>query len=367
MTTFVESCIETAEAGAVAVDRAIRGKPRARRLLRFLAGKRRILITAHQHPDPDALASCLALCVLLKTKLPAATFELMFKGRIGGGLNEAFIRHTEFHAKPWDESALKTYDAIVLLDVQPTFAYNPLPASITPLAVIDHHRTRGRKPNVAFCDIRNDVGATASIIFSYFMELETDIDPSLAATLLFAVESDLAGTTGTPSELDNVALSSLVLKADTHKLYQMRYVDLPQTYFQAYAEGLASATSYDDAMVAHLDTIDSLEKPAVIADFLMRFEKVRWCMVSGVHDNKLVLSLRTSDPKHSAGEVMRRLIRRLGEGGGHRTKAGGNIQLANGSDAELERVRKRLKRRFLTAVGIAGATSRGVKLVQLKA
>ena len=37
-----------------------------------------------------------------------------------------------------------------------------------------------------------------------------------------------------------MALSSLTLIADTHKLYQMRYVDLPQSYYIAYSDALAT-------------------------------------------------------------------------------------------------------------------------------
>ena len=163
------------------------------------------------------------------------------------------------------------------------------------------------------------------------------IPSDLSATLLYAIESDLAGAAGMPTELDNMALSSLTLSADMHRLYQMRYVDLPQNYYFSYAAGLSSAIYYDKAMIAHIDEIDSLEKPAVIADFLMRFEKVTWCLVSGVHGNRMILSLRTSDKEHSAGEIMRRLVRKIGEGGGHRTKAGGFVALENGSAAEIQR------------------------------
>src|SRR6185436_4459746 len=143
-----------------------------------------------------------------------------------------------------------------------------------------------------FCDIRTDVGATASIIFSYFMELEIPIKPALGATLLYAIESDLAGAAGQPGELDNIALSSLTLIADPRRLYQMRYVDLPQSYYIAYANALSNAVYYENALMSHLETIDSLEKPAVLADFLLRFDQVQWALVTAVHGTKLFLSLR---------------------------------------------------------------------------
>lgn len=361
MTAFVESCVNTAAGSAAAVDRKARGKPRVKRLLRALADKKKILVTTHIHPDPDALASSYALCVLLRSRLKDATVDMSIKGQIGGGINDAFTRNTPLSVVPWSDSALKDYDAIVLLDAQPAFAYSPLPPNVTPTAVIDHHRARGRRPACPFCDIRPEVGATSSIVFSYFMELDEKISPELGATLLFAIESDLAGAAGIPATLDNMALSSLTLIADTHKLYQMRYVDLPQSYYRAYANALGTATYYDQAIISHLGEIDSLEKPAIVADFLLRFEKVQWSMTTAINETRLVISLRTNNPKHSAGDLMRRMLKKLGEGGGHQTKAGGFIQLANNSTAEIERVRNTLKRRLLRALKIR--MSRGQKLV----
>jgi nanoRNase/pAp phosphatase (c-di-AMP/oligoRNAs hydrolase) len=193
------------------------------------------------------------------------------------------------------------------------------------------------------------------------MELETPIAPDLAATLLYAIESDLAGAARVPGGLDNMALSSLTLLANTQKLYEMRYVDLPQSYYLAYHAGLSNAVYYDDAIMSFIEEITSPEQPAVIADFLMRFDKVQWALVTAIYDNKLVFSLRTSDPKRSAGDIARRLIKKIGDGGGHRTKAGGNVKLENGSPTEVDRIRTTLRRRLLRALNIE--MSRGQKLI----
>jgi nanoRNase/pAp phosphatase (c-di-AMP/oligoRNAs hydrolase) len=365
MNTFVESCVNTVAGSAVAAERRSRHRPRAARLLKLLANKKNILVTAHQHPDPDALASAQALAYLLDAKLKGATVHTAIRGTIAGGLNGAFTRHANLKLTPWDDQALLDgkYDAIILLDTQPTFAYSPIPAGVSATAVIDHHRTNGRRnPKCPFCDIRTDVGATTSIIFSYFLELQVPIPADLAAGMLYAIETDLAGAAGTPGELDNIALSNLTLVADTHKLYQMRYVDLPQSYYVMTAYGLANALYWDNAIFSHLETIDSLEKPAVIADVLLRFDQVQWSLVTAVHENKLVLSVRTSSPsKISAANMMRRLVRKLGEGGGHRTKAGGVIPLQNATPGEVDRIRTVLRRRYLRALKIK--SSRGQRLV----
>src|SRR5687768_10430075 len=357
MTAFVEQCTKTAGSKAAAAARRSRGRPRAKQLLRALAGKKKILITTHEHPDPDALASCVAMCELLQQKMPGADVRVSFKGGIGGGLNEAFANLTDLKPLPWDDAALLTVDAIVLMDTQPGFGNSPLPPTVAPLVVIDHHRAgRASKSKCAFCDVRPDVGAVSSIVFSYFMELEVKISPDLGATLLFAIESDLAGAAGQPGELDNIALSNLTLIADTRKLYRMRYLDLPQNFFISYAQALNNAVFYESALMSNLEMIPSPERPAIAADFLLRFDQAKWALVTGVIGSNLLLSLRTyPGGKFSAAELMARLVRNLGEGGGHRSKAGGSIKLKEGTPAEIERLRSVVRRRYLRSLGIKGA------------
>jgi nanoRNase/pAp phosphatase (c-di-AMP/oligoRNAs hydrolase) len=364
MAALVESYVQTVTGPAAAVERRARNRPRAHELLKLLADKKNILITAHQHPDPDALASCHALGTLLAAKLPGAKIVMSVKGRIVSGINEQFIKNSNLSLTPWDDATLGAYDAVVLLDVQPQFAYSPLPPGVVPVAVIDHHRsaTRRSRMKCAFCDVRTDAGATASIVFSYFMELEVTIDPALAATLLYAIESDLAGTAGTPGELDNLALSTLTLIADTRRLYQMRYVNLPRAYYQAFFTGMANATYYGRAIISHIGEIDTVEKPAVMADSLLRFDQVDWALVSAIYEGKFVLSIRTRDPKLSAADMARKLLSRIGEGGGHRTKAGGFIAMKENTVAEVDRIRRSLVRRYLKVLNIKDV--RGQRLVE---
>lgn len=361
MTAFVEACVETVTDSAQAAVRRSRGHPHARHLLKVLTNKQNILVTSHVHPDPDALASCAGLTELLSRKLPNAKISASIKGQVGGGVNAIFAEMSELELVPWDDANLSSYDAIILLDTQPPFGNNPLPDDVMPTAVIDHHRSRGRRPKCGYCDIRPDVGATGSIIFSYFMELEQPIERDLGATLLFGIESDLAGAAGAPGELDNVALSNLTLVANPQRLYRMRYAPLPQSYFKTYGNALQNAMLYDRAILTFCETVDSPEQPAVIADFLLRYDKAQWALASAVYNNYLVYSLRTSDTRRSAADVMRRLMRNLGEGGGHRTKAGGGIKLANGTPTEVERVRAIVKRRYLRNLHIKA--ERGQRLV----
>ncbi|HEY1683175.1 MAG TPA: DHH family phosphoesterase [Tepidisphaeraceae bacterium] len=361
-TSFVEACVETVADSAVQAEKKNVGKGRARKFLRALVGKKNILITTHRYPDPDAMASCIAMLALLKHKMPGVKVDIAIQGNLLGGMNSMFAELTELRVLPWDEALIAEHDAVILLDAQPHFSNSPLPTGYEPTVVIDHHRTMRHKCKSDFCDIRSDVGATGTIIFSYFMELESPISRALGATLLYAIESDLAGSAGKPGELDNMALSSLTLLADTGKLYQMRYVDLPQNYYIAYAHGVNNAMYYDTVLISHLEKIDTPEKPAVIADFLLRFEKVEWALVTAHIESRLVLSLRTRTGKNNAADAMRKLVRGIGTGGGHRTKAGGVIRLsASPSEAEIQGFLKQVKQRMLRATGIKNG--KGARLV----
>src|SRR5690348_3165172 len=113
MTAFVESCVVTVAGSAKSAERRARGRPRAARLLKLLADKKNILVTTHLHPDPDALASAHGLCTLLEQKLKGATISMSIKGRVGGGINEVFVRSANLRLAPWDDEALQKYDAII--------------------------------------------------------------------------------------------------------------------------------------------------------------------------------------------------------------------------------------------------------------
>lgn len=346
MSAFVESCVETVASSASKAERHNRGRPRARALIRVLTGKRRILVTAHMHPDPDALGSCVAMVRLLQSQLPDSDIIMSIKGQLGGGVNTEFIRLTELPLTPWDDAAVANYDAIVLLDTQPSFAYCPLPPGVLATALIDHHRARGRRPKLPFVDIRTDAGAATSIVFSYFKELDVPIDPGLAASLLYAIESDLAGASGAAGGLDNLAVSSLTLVADQRRLYRMRFSPLPRGHFRAIAEALDDATLYGSVIVSHLGSIDTLEKPAIIADLLLRYDHADCALVTAEHDGRLIISLRTDEPKLLADALLKGLLRGLGEGGGHKQKAGGFARPTTSSPAAMKKLRQTLLHRL---------------------
>ena len=352
MTTLVDPRPPTPPAthADAASHAAVRRK--VAKLLRLLRGKSKILITTHVHPDPDAIGAVQSVLALLGALMPGAGVSIRLKGRVGGGINDCFTKSSQLVYEPWDDAALPQYDATVLVDTQPGFANCPLPSGFVPTAIVDHHRGRGRRAKAPFADIQTDVGASVSILFGYLQAARVPISPGLAATMLYAIESDLSGIAGHQAGQDTLAISALTLLADAKRLCRMRYVDLPPTYYAAFGESINHAVCYDDLIVSHIDHAPYAEMPGVMADFLLRCRGVHWTMVTAVHEGRFVFSLRTKTTEKSAGELARQISDGLGDGGGHLTKAGGAIVLPGPSAGDFDALHARLTRRLLRCMKI---------------
>ena len=91
-----------------------------------LAGKDRVGILLQDDPDPDAMASGLALRALLgRTR---ATAPLLSFGRITRPENLAMVEALEIEVEQVTPEALRGYDALAMVDIQPTFCEEAPPA-----------------------------------------------------------------------------------------------------------------------------------------------------------------------------------------------------------------------------------------------
>ena len=115
-----------------------------KRLKEVLRDARRLHIFTHDNPDPDALASALALKYLVHQLWHIQT-RIVAGGIVGRAENRAMRRHLKIrltHAERVPETALR---ATALVDTQPRAGNNSFPRRLIPTIVIDHHpRTRRR-------------------------------------------------------------------------------------------------------------------------------------------------------------------------------------------------------------------------------
>jgi nanoRNase/pAp phosphatase (c-di-AMP/oligoRNAs hydrolase) len=251
--------------------------------------------------------------------------------------------------RPWQDIDPRDFDVTALVDTQPGTGNNSFPNNQTPDVVIDHHPIRKRTRRSPFTDVRSRYGATATIMYEYLLAAEVPIDMPLATALLYGIGSDTQDLGREAAAPDIDAYTTLYPVANTRMLSRIRSAPVPRAYFRVLNKALVSARVYGNVIVADLGKIDHPDMIGEVADLLLRAEGAAWALCHGVFSEQLLLSLRGSEGD-TAGEVMARIVRGKGTGGGHNTLAGGQIPLADASRevrAELEKV---VMRRFLKVV-----------------
>lgn len=343
-------------------------EPPQRRSSRFLDGLQdaeSVTFVSHVHPDPDSLGSMLGLAHLVEATLGKPT-RLTRDGPISRAENRAMVDLLDISLDPVDKIDLcDEGNVVVMVDSQPNTGRHSFCCGKVPLyAVIDHHDTPGDLEGVPYVDVRHTAGATCSLVVSYLLEQGVSIPPRLATGLLYGIETELSGFPREASEIDDSALIYLYPLADKDLLSRIRNARLPQSYFGCLVKALQSSFIYDRLIVSWIDDLTQPELAAEVADFLMRFEEVDWVVAGGVYKDKLILSARSSAPDAQAGEVLRKVVGKLGRAGGHDRRAGGTVCLSSTAPSAVEEVRGEIRRRLLKTLGIEEC--RGQRLVSRK-
>ena len=133
-------------------------RARVQQYQRYLADADRVLILLHNEPDPDAMASGLALRNLLRRTKTTAII-----GAVQGVSRPENVRMAsmlDIHVEPVTPEQFETFDRIATVDVQPHYFNGHLPHVAL---VIDHHPEQPGY-HAVFKDIRADYGSTCTIL-----------------------------------------------------------------------------------------------------------------------------------------------------------------------------------------------------------
>ncbi len=299
------------------------GTGKVTNLLSVLPVAKKILILPHDSPDPDALASAAALRSLI-THTSRKTAIIGSGGIIGRPENRALVRVLDIPLVPVEQILPDFEGSVILVDTQPGRANNPLPSHITPVAVIDHHPDWGKNASVPFVDLREDYGATATIVTQYLQEAEVPLNPQVATGLFYGISSETRHLGREAKSADIVASQFLYPYVNKRLLGEIEHPRLSRDYFRLIGHAVHSAVLYDDVMVTILETIPYSEAVAEVADFLMRFEGAVWSLCLAPREGYLHISLRTEDIEATAGQLLASILP-SGMAGGHGMIAGGRI------------------------------------------
>ena len=335
---------------------------RLRQLAEALAGKRRLLILTHDNPDPDCIASGWALIKVVR-KVAGLKADLAYAGIIGRAENRTLARVLRVPIKPIEAVDLDDYDAFALVDSQPETGNDSLPAGTPATVVVDHHPCRDATRAAAFYDVREEYGATATILSEYLDAAEVKVEKKLATAMFYAIKTETLNLGREASRADAKAFFRYFPIMDNEALSQIENPPISRAYFRMIDQAIEGTHLFGDVAITRLGEVNNPDMVAQFADLMVRMEKIEWAVTIGRYGKDLLVSARTNLPLANAGRVIQQVVGAEGKAGGHGMMAGGKIP----GGAETPKLANELERKMKArALELLGAKSRGVRLVPVR-
>lgn len=326
-------------------------------LLSAVEGFDALLILVHNDPDPDAIASAVALRHLLREKL-ALKAHIVYKGIVGRAENKALVRYLGHPLRMLAKAELAPSIPVALVDTQPGAGNNALPPTYDVVIVFDHHPLREGTSRVPFADVRPYVGATSTILTEYLQAAEIEPPRDIATALFYGIKTDTMALGRGASQADVSAYFYLQSRIDVGALARIERAQVPTEYFKGLVASLQSAHVYGNVIISCIEEMQRPDLPAEIADLLLRLKGIEWVICMGVYEDEMMLSVRTNHER-GAGRLIQEVVGDLGSAGGHGAMAGGQVPLEGRDPTSLA---SQLRRRILEHLDIAPEVE-GEKLI----
>ena len=284
-----------------------------------------IAIQCHDDPDADAVASGFGLYCFFERY--GKDVRLFYSGskeigkpnlkNLTGLLNIPLEYHPEPDFRP---------DLLITVDAQ-YGSGNIRKVDAGQVAVIDHHSLDGPPP--ALSDIRPDLGACSTLVWTLMREAGFDIDPDLGAALRYGLFAD----TGAFAEVRHPLDRDL---RDLGRINERIFRQLKNSNLSLSDLALAAAALKD--LRYHPDGgLALLPAPACdpnllgfISDLAIQTDTVAAAVAfTQLDPGRGRFSIRTDTREMTAVDLARDLTADgLGSGGGHVDKAGGSLNLS---------------------------------------
>lgn len=302
----------------------------------------RVALLLQPDPDPDALASGLALRHVLRRNRASA--PLVAFGAVTRPENVAMLDLLEIELDVVRPEDLAGFDAVALLDVQPTVFRGLVDA---PDVVIDHHPEQ-KGYTCRFRDIRASYGATSTMLTEYCLAAEMAIPTRLATALLYGIKSDTLSLGRETSKADVAAFAHLYPLVNTNLVRRMEKPELPRTALGAFARALRRMDLEGGLACVHMGAVEREDVIPQMAELALQVEGATWSAASGVVGDALVVCVRNAGWQKAAGTVVKAAFGSIGSAGGHQSMAKAVVPLpafrARYGSVRAERIREVVSR-----------------------
>jgi len=290
-------------------------RARVQQYQRYFSDADRVLIMLHNDPDPDAMASGLALRNLLhRTKTTAII------GAMQGVTRPENLRMAnllDIRVETMTVESLKDFDRIAMVDVQPHYFGGLIDHADL---VVDHHPEQPGYTAV-YKDVRADYGSTSTILTEHLRSVDVNISERTATAMLYAIKSDTLFFNRHTNRVDIEAFSYLYPLADAALIQKMEGAEITLERLDYVMKAYAAGRTSEQVFCAWIGDSTREDFIPYVADFFLQLEDIRWTLIAGVVDNTMILSVRNLGYSKNAGEFVRRAFTDVGSAGGHRASA----------------------------------------------
>ena len=298
-------------------------RARVQQYQRYFSDAERVLIMLHNEPDPDAMASGLALRnILRRTKATAIIGAIQGVTRPE---NVRMVNLLDIQVESIRPEALSEYDRIAMVDVQPHYFVGLIDRVDL---VIDHHPEQPGYTAV-FKDIRLDYGSTSTILTEHLRAVDANISERTATAMLYAIKSDTLFFSRQTNRVDLEAFSYLYPLADAAMIRKMEGAEITMERLDYVLKAHRGGALADQVFCAFLGPTPREDFITYVADFFLQLEAVKWTVVAGIVNDQLIVSVRNLGYTKNAGEFVRRFFSGIGSAGGHRAMAKAVVPMAN--------------------------------------
>ena len=284
-----------------------------------------LLLLMHGSPDPDAIASAMALREIIQRTKGLSKSAFVSTEPLIRQQNIEFVSSLRLYIQLLSQVDIDSYRLIAVLDAQPSFFDKAL-NSIKPQFVFDHHPREGEW-HAPLEDIRPNYGALSSILTEYLLCSRVKIPRNLHTALLYGIKTDTDNFNRSTIIEDISAYTYHTKYANMQFIRRIELNQTPDRFLKYYNYAYHHMNNFRGRRVCFLGGVESADVCVQIADFYLRLIGTYYVVVAGVVGDKLIIIFRGDGYRQNCGAIAQRAFGLIGKGGGHRSAARMEIPL----------------------------------------
>jgi len=300
-------------------------------------------------PDPDSVASCMALQELLRQTVGLTKCDFVATEPVVRQQNIEFIRAMKVDIQLLNKTDIRPYRVVAIVDAQPTFFGDAL-RDVQPQIVFDHHPCT-TVWHAELADIRENYGALSTMMTEYLLAAKVKIPKKLHTALLYGIKADTNNFERDVILEDISAYYLNFARANRQLIRRIELNQIPERFLKYYDYAYRNRRRYRDRMMSFLGRVESVDACVQVADFFLRIVDISYVIIAGIVKERLVIIFRGDGYRQDCGAIAAKAFANYGNAGGHRSAARVEIPIDTireviGNDISQEAVDRFLMQRL---------------------